>query len=297
MRRDKYEQLYDRGLLKGTIKAARNKARERSAMRPHDPTQHGKVNVHLIQGRHRRMIPLGTGTAVNDYVERLKDYPQHRRKRRWGSPESSLIGCFVRTEDEGRYSSRCTWTKVTYHPMIRSYGWIDREGRLAVRFADLPLRRIKAPHGYRWDKDRNGFRLVANRNNDADYHPTASDLLSMTPRQIAAELRENYTRREAQRKLAREEQRRAKNAVKRAEKEGCRVCLTDSLRAGNCEAGTRYWASRHGLNAANHYRPSEVLDLANGDVRRVALVVDVALRRHRQEMARGHALLADHIWG
>jgi Arc/MetJ-type ribon-helix-helix transcriptional regulator len=82
--------------------------------------------------------------------------------------------------------------------------------------------------------------------------------------------------------------------IRRAEKEGCLVCLADSLKAGNCRGGSESWARRHGIDPMAHTLPSVLLAKANGEYRRVSLVVTVALRRHEREMRQGYADLSEH---
>jgi len=168
-------------------------------------------------------------------------------------------------------------------------------------FSNEKARKVKAPKGYYWDRDINGLKLVCKASPKDDYHPTAWDLLNLKPREIARVLQERATDRRAaraiqrqQEKEAREKQQKEMETIRRAEKEGATVCLADSLLAGNCLAGTLDWATRHGFDRANHYTPSEVLKHANGDASRVALVIAVALRRHRKEMDQGYAELAEH---
>jgi len=243
------------------------------------------------------LVPLGASCPHED-----RGMAEHPRRKNWRSSLSGRGMCPVDaiTINCGRYSSRCTYTKYEYQVIVRSCARV-RPGFLLYWLADEPMRRIKAPHGYRWDEDATGVRLVSIARPADDYHVDSHDLSECSPRQLAAKLRENalIRRREARERAARE--RAAKLSAKQearilrtAEREGATVCVRDSVNIGNCEAGTRSWAKNHGLDASRHYRPSEVLALANGDGRRVALVVSAALRRHRVEMDRGFALLADH---
>lgn len=144
-----------------------------------------------------------------------------------------------------------------------------------------------APRGYRWAKDANGVSLVGKA---GDYHPTASELINDGPRGIVAKIKSN-----AQiRRQASAEVKRQKNLVKIAEKEGCMISLKDSVRAGNCYAGSLQWAKNHGFTKS-HYRPSEIAAKANGETNRVSIVIAMAIRRHRAEMDRGYCLINEHI--
>lgn len=83
--------------------------------------------------------------------------------------------------------------------------------------------------------------------------------------------------------------------VDRGEAAGVYVCAADSVRAGNCRAGTESFATRHGLDTRRHYMAGELAALANGDAYRVRGAIIAALRRHRTEMTRGYAMLSEHL--
>lgn len=82
--------------------------------------------------------------------------------------------------------------------------------------------------------------------------------------------------------------------VERGDAAGVAVCLADSLRAGNCRAGSLSFAGRHGLDPSRHYSAGELLAQSNGDARFVRAAVLAALRRERREQAAGFCVLADH---
>lgn len=266
---------------------------EREARRPDvldplrmdgQPTRTREVWQRLL--RTMDVVPLGE--AASDLQEQVRG-----RKRNWELPKASrampVRGWFVRDIDNGKYSSRCTYTHWTYELRVTSVAFV-RPGFIWFWFANDARREFKAPRGYRWDSDSNGLRLVANANEDHDYHPTAADLIFRGVKWIVGQIKANAAARRATAAKMRQEQ----SALWKAEREGATVCLADSLRAGNCRAGSEQWAQRHGLDPRRHYKPSEVLALANGDTHKVALVASVALRRHRLEMERGYAVLAEH---
>lgn len=277
----KYQQLRSAGKLHGTLKRAVELRKQRDAMKelPGD-----RLATPLKQHRNnaRTLIPLGH--AGMDAEARIRD--QNRRLKNWTSKQAGLE-TRLRTNDEGRYSRRCTYTHYTYTPLVQSYGVAC--GKALYFHFDGTVKRVAAPRGYRWGTDANGIRLISLSNPKADYHPLAEDLLDGV-KVVVEKLRDNLRIRiEAGKK-----QKQQLGAVKRAEREGATVCLADSLRAGNCATGSINWAKRHGLDPQRHYRPSQVLALANGDIQRVAIVVTVALKRHRTEMERGYALLEEH---
>jgi hypothetical protein len=283
--RDKYHQLKDAGRLTGTLAQCRRKAIDRAALCAYTPPR-----IHERMYARRVAIPLGIAGDPFEIQARLT-FPG---RKNWDTsrpvPYRFACGWKVHTRDHGQYSRRCHYHRLSYTVELTSYGYLCADGSLAFRFAAKPETRITPPKGYHWDKDANGIKLASNRHPAEDYHPTAEDLLTLSPRQLAGRVRENAaTRRRAQRETAHQ-----KALVLRAEKEGLMVCAADSISAGNCRAGTETWAKRHGLIPSKHYRPSKILAVANGDTHLAALVVAVALRRHRLEMDRGFALLSDH---
>lgn len=82
--------------------------------------------------------------------------------------------------------------------------------------------------------------------------------------------------------------------VERGEADGVYVCLADSLRAGNCRAGSESYAARHNLDASRHYPAGDLRSIANGDAKFVRAAIIAAFRRHSREMRQGFALLSDH---
>ena len=76
--------------------------------------------------------------------------------------------------------------------------------------------------------------------------------------------------------------------------DGVCVCFADSLRAHNCDQGTRSFASRHNLDTDRHYTAGELLQIANGDAQYVRAAILAAMRRERTEMSRGYSVVAEH---
>lgn len=152
----------------------------------------------------------------------------------------------------------------------------------------------RLPAGYRWGADNNGPRIIR-ISDGADYHPTTDQLGYMVsaafqPHDIIGwitTLAENAERRLAE--LA------GQAATKAAEDEFARsgyVCRSDSLRAGNCAAGTDAWIKNHGLDPLRHYPARAVRAIADSE--RVRIALRNAARRHAAEIATGVCQLADH---
>lgn len=296
--REKYQELRRDGKLHGTITRAIRLRAEREANPPRPETEAGRIAAKAALGRARRglrvAVPLGSRSFASDYRA------QFPRLREWSLGEiATTSGAVFSTKEIG---SNSDWNKRSTFQrgvLVQSYATCQDFGEAILVLAGKE-HRIKAPRGYRWDIDKNGLLLRAKSDRRADYHPTATELLGPVAA-IVGKLKENFATRKAAARAAKAKARETKaketqrlEAIKRAETEGATVCLRDSVRAGNCLAGSVTWAQNHGLDSSRHYRPSEVLSLANGDASRVALVVTLALKRHREEMDRGFAVLEEH---
>lgn len=146
---------------------------------------------------------------------------------------------------------------------------------------------ITLPDGYAWDSDQNGLKAIRVDSPKDDFHPTAGDFIHETCL-TGHIVRQIDVLRAARLRWA------AENATEIAQNEGVFVCLADSLRAGNCLAGTLAFASRHHLDTTRHYSAAELLQQANGDAGRVRLAITAARFRHNQELERGYCELSDH---
>jgi len=230
---------------------------------------------------------------------------EHSRKQRWRSPVETTKSTYVRDINCGRYSGRCRYTKWDHQQHVESWGAVSADG-LHLHYqidtaAGLQSGSRKAPRGWTWQCDANGIKIVSLANAKLDYHPTAHDILNPDVRALCRDARLLYKVRRANEREARRQAKqsarlaaRDKRLTERAEKLGVWVCLRDSLKYGNCEAGTLAFAASHGLNPAQHYTPQQLLALANGDRSRVAGAIACALRRAKQEIEQGYCLLSDH---
>ncbi|HBA73461.1 MAG TPA: hypothetical protein DCZ63_15100 [Geobacter sp.] len=253
------------------------------------------------EARRKSAIPFGADSAAEIREEQRRCFPQ---RKNWTSPEPSMADrddSWTAEYSLGRYSTRCTYTKWEY--TAKATCWAIDRGKLGLEFHwKDTVSFLQAPAGYKWQKDRNGIRLVSLTNDDKDYHPDSDNLRNYSKKAIAQTINRLYTaRKQAERDMARVA-RRAKNqdrdnlkAIRKAEREGAMICVKDSTTAGNCQAGTIAFANRHNLNPTKHYRPTELLAIANGDAHRVRLAVAVGLRRHYREIRAGFCELADHV--
>lgn len=279
----------------GTKSAALRKWMDRQANRPLPPAETGKYRLKYMAILKRRstpvVVPLGSASAPCLHrVQRANP-----RLREWShGVTASVLHCPYATYSTGSNSDwkkRSTFRRGAY---IQSQATCTRDTATLVIMGEKY--QILAPRGYRWDIDQHGLMLVGAA---GEYHPTAGELLDDVAtggkgKLIAQALKNAAATRKAAKAEAKRKAKQQANMLRLAEREGATVCLADSRRAGNCLAGSEAWARQHGLDPRRHYAPSEVLRLANGDAGRVSIVVAMAIRRHREEMERGYANLADH---
>lgn len=140
---------------------------------------------------------------------------------------------------------------------------------------------VELPKPYHWDTDQHGLKVVRGKD---DYHPHACDLLDGAKHLVPALDRNRERRREAERL----------QAVRAAELEGVYVCVSDSVKAGNCQVGTLNYARQHHLDTHMHYAAGALLKMSNGDEWAVERAIKVAAKRHHRECGAGVCHLSDH---
>lgn len=275
-----YSTMKKEGKLFGTIKRAQELRRQRE-LNPPNP------NVDRIRLKAKRVIvPLGSKTDSDlDRIGRT-EYP---KRQNWiaNTPIARKGLPFVRSIDHGKYSRSCTYTHWQYSVTVGCYALPNATRCLFIYGVKSTL--LTAPTGYIWQTDANGLVLIS-RDGKKDYHPDSDDLRNYSKAALRQKALDNYRQRVETKKAQKKEL----AGIRQAEKEGAKVCIADSIRAGNCATGTKAFAARHGLDPLRHYSPTSLLKIANGEAHRVKLAVAVALRRHRTEMKTGYCNLADH---
>lgn len=279
--REHYSQLRAQGKLHGTIANAIEKWEKRRAIAAIPGPKKGRFAKQMALMRKPVIVTLGHRIA-EEKLSAAK--ARHPRLREWSLGAKAGEKSYMR--EIGDNSNRRKRSTFQRGIVVQSVGQ-----RLTAKVAELHLDgseyRYTLPRGYRWKRDQLGLSISDRQGND--FHPTASDLLDGIKHCISR-LKENAAARKMSQRKAKQELR----MVRVAEREGARVCLRDSLFAGNCYAGSQAWALSHELNPSEHVKPSRLLALANGDASRVAIVVAQAIRRHRAEMAQGFCELARH---
>lgn len=226
------------------------------------------------------VIRLGPDDAelLNDLAMEL-----HPCKKNWlrcsATTKNLIDGYDVKTIDNGRYSNSYTYTHYTHKPIMTSWG-AHSQKRLYVRIK-TNVYRIIVRHGYTWQHDINGIKLVRNYDN-ADYHPDSDDVKKGW-QHIVCELRKNAAIRKSEKRKKRIENKILGGTFY--------VCRLDAIRAGNCRAGVNNFADRKKFNGhvSNH-----VLKRFENEELRIPGVLMYAAKREIMELQRGYANLSDH---
>lgn len=218
-------------------------------------------------------------------------YKKNGRIKNWGSIKISSkreSHSTIYSENTGRYSSRCTYTKYTHHPVFYSYA--KSFGQKLAYYFGRKLYIIKAPRGWLWGKDENGIKIYKRSDTKCDYHPTQTDLVHEKAGAVcAAVARSNRAFRIKQDKELYQFRKAAKDQEKVLKKVGVYACLNDSLNSGNCLIGTKSFMIRNKLSGhVNIARLSSFTDS------RIGRVIEYAKKRTLRELKDGICIMSDH---
>lgn len=184
-----------------------------------------------------------------------------------------------------RWGRPMKYQRCTRDNYIRSFAVIRNSQTIDVAF-HIKEFSITLPNEYLWIQDQNGLKIVIANSRQDDYHPTMSDLLEKNV--VSHLIRLIHHNRENRLKV--ESQRMADIA----EMEGVYICVGDSIRAGNCKAGTKSFIERNELDVKKHYTATELSKIANGDWGRVRLAIKAAMIRNKREIDVGFSKLEEH---
>jgi len=203
-----------------------------------------KLNLEPAPAKPRRRTILGLRCGEMASAARNASEAGNRRISNWEPAQPvarrSRLGEY-RDCDEGRYSSRCTYTKISHTPLYASWAVIAFGGiGVCYRWGATGCRTIPAPAGMKFDHDSLGLRLVR-LSDGMEYHPNAYDL---RVKGFAGWMRDRMAvifvaRRDAKRAAARLAQ---EAAIMSRELGSVRVTLDDSRKSGNCVEGTLRFA-------------------------------------------------------
>ena len=281
--KEKYQELRKRGKLHGTIKRAVGLAKDREARKKEADRIAWRKRSESTTSRMLRPIPFGPKTIaeLQQRGERLRS-----RVRNWTAPQPCLdkIDFEVEKWQDGFYRGGSRMHPLyRYTVKLRCCGAVS-PGQI-VWFFDDQTRKLHAPQGWRFGRDREGLFLERNSNKAKiyRYHFTNEDLASKSTLRAAAiehELKQQVKNRQIKGRKTKE---------KRAMRLGVLVMAQDSYASGNCYAGTATWARKAGLNTRRFYPVKVIERLAKGDLR-VLRTIDAAIDRSIADLDRGYCI-------
>jgi len=189
---------------------------------------------------------------------------------------SVVIGSLNESKDWDYYAKSCKYPKLFRYACYTSLLVIDPTGTATYTRhtkSGIRTKKVTAPAGFRWCRDG----ALIRKRDEMDFHPSGLDL-ELSPRELGrkvhGEMDANKARRKESAKLAREiakkqtEDKRAKAKARAVEAKALKLSLAhqiasirgiikanpglvvgveDSKSAGNCEAGTLAFISKHHL--------------------------------------------------
>ena len=255
--------------------------------------------------RPRNCITIKIGSNRIDYISRIYD----NKKKNYTSVHPCFNSSHLKINSHGKYSSRCKYDRFSYTPMIQSFGYMVNKNTLYFRTdtdQGIVSRVIKAPRGFHFAIDHLGFKIQSNSIKSMDYHFTCLDLLPYAIKKndyksgqlMVAIAKSNYKARkqvDLKSDIFSPDPKKVNKVIKEAERLKVQISIVDSIKAGNCMAGTQVWAMRNHLSTSKHYQIQSIFDKLDGENKdRVKLVILRAIERTKQELARGYSLLQDH---
>ncbi len=290
-----FSTLRDKGLLKGTIKEAKRKRADRAA-----------AQYSTNKRTEYRVIELGPDDTREVDLLAYDTFP---RRQRWASARAEGKTFHASAEDKfwdwkdelswgvdevdaGRYSRRCRYRKINYHPFVKSYGYAT-ETRLVATIWDKRYR-YRAPRGWVYGMDTLGIYIRRKNETRATfrYHLTSDDVRGGLAAMRAAGIQHERQRREATRSLR--AQKRATKAREAFRKMlpavGVWVSFEDSQKVGNCASGTISWGRSHGLDHRKRY-PYKLIEKLSKTHYSIDRVLAAAEDRTIDDLERGYCLI------
>lgn len=191
------------------------------------------------------------------------------RKKNINSTRTTVRPSYLQEHNEGRYSSRCSYTHYTYTPRIKTLARIVGRHILYTIDTNGGLRHGKflCPRGYRLERDTDNALMLVGAAGEIHLD---TRLVLRGGVEAARQLRENAARRKLVAKISKE---RAKDVA--------RTWITplDARIAGNCAAGIRNFAARVGADLDNPYVavPAAVALRAANEVERERVEKTIAI--------------------
>ncbi len=264
--RDFYSDLRKDGLLCGTIKLARKKAKKRQKNQPYAaPTTRFGEGM-----KRKKFCPLPLGAETSDLAEQLAR-TEHPRKKNWNRPKGSLWdrqvfifrNVFFKVVNEYDYPYRGkfkNYSTVSYTPTIVSYAAATKSF-LYARIMEKTYR-ITPPKGYFFGQDHLGVYCFRNNQSEAEYrlHLNTSHII-YGKRYISESVRFHISQLKKKRQEDLAEEKIIPKIVKMLKSGDFFVTAIDSYNAGNCRAGTITWGSENGFSEGKFYKAKTIMGL------------------------------------
>jgi hypothetical protein len=227
----------------------------------------------------------------------IPDHLEDNRKKNWNQPKVTFGKSRIETYSHGRYSSRCSYERLSYTKMVEAWGKIVNPTKLFVRIDSQRLinKIITAPRGWEWGSDQNGIKLVKVSSPKIEYHPTAAEFYSAAKDKkviqgFTKKAKELHQKRQQTEKAENTKARVWKNAIATAIRRGDCVTVQDSLIAGNCSAGTLQFCHNHGISG---YVTVKELTRKFPEIKdeRLKLAVLSSIRRNNEDYTRGYCII------
>lgn len=224
-------------------------------------------------------LPNGYTLAT---ISATVDYPRIGTQSRVTTVPAIGVRWVAKQEiDGGRYSSRCTYRKMSYVYTYTSFAVINKAGNvMTYRGQKGERREWTAPKGWKLAIEDNLVRMFRVASPDIDYHCDGDEILAVNVREVKAKAMANWRLRvEAERRSPAGQLRAAGQSLS-----DVYVSVADSVRAGNCRAGTTSFAMAH--NLSGHVR-ADVLQSVASTNNRVWPAINTAIVRHLNELRAG----------
>ena len=168
----KYQLLRSAGKLNCTIKQAIaiHDARHNARILPPPTTPRQRYHVRALYVR----LSDATIQSLEQRAKRAE--PRKKNWQRITQTRHTRKTFEIETKNHGRYSSRCTYNRYTYRPIVHASALILTPTLVAIRIEETRWK-VKAPRGYHWWTNNGALLAIApNSAPHMVYIPTDEDL-------------------------------------------------------------------------------------------------------------------------
>ncbi len=210
------------------------------------PERHRKATPAPVKRILKHALPCSE-EMLRHYQEYVAVNDKRDRRLRWKQDEPTI------ERIPGKVKVRIQWFHTYRNHIITYQSYVAFSKRRMVWVFMGKVRKFRLPDGYIFADDKNGVKIMSVKNNDYDYHFSGSDLVhGHAIRRMIHKLKENAKIRKSNQKnkekMEREKEKNLWKTVRCLEKKKRSITMMDSLRSGNCEAGTKRFAANHNLS-------------------------------------------------